>query len=316
MKAIIATGRGLKPRLTLADIPEPAPPGPDDVLVRVHAASVNPKDWKLNYLLAAANRPFRGSRPKALFGDDLAGTVLEVGGNVTEFVRGDAVFGMDMRLRTASLAERTRIDQGCIAKKPPSLSFLEAAAMPLAAQTALQGLCKGQARAGSRVLIIGASGGVGTFAVQIAKAMGCHVTGVCSHGNIGLVRELGADHVIDYSRGDYRRTAGPFDLVFDVVSRESPRSCAELIGQQGWFISTGGNTRAMLGTPLFRLLGKNATSMLVESRRKDLETLSDMVKKRQLRPIIDSEFELADADAAYRRSRSGRSRGKVVIRVV
>ncbi len=315
MKAIIATGRGLKTRLTLADIPGPGQPGPDDVLVEVHAASVNPKDWKLNLPLAALTRPFRGKRLRALFGDDLAGIVREVGSSVTDFAVGDAVYGMDMRLRTASLAERTLIDRHCIAKKPDSLSFIEAAAMPLAAQTALQGLRKGQAKAGSRVLVIGASGGVGTFAVQIARAMGCHVTGVCSADNAGLMVELGADEVIDYTRGDYRRKAGSFDLVFDVVSKESPRSCAGLLDPQGRFVSTGGSAGAMLGTPLYRLLGKNAASMMVQSRREDLETLAGMVDKGQLRPVIDSEFDLADADAAYRRSRSGRCRGKVVIRV-
>jgi len=316
MKAIIATGRGLKPCLTLADIPEPERPGPEDVLVKVHASSVNPKDWKLNYPLAAATRPVRVMRPQAMFGDDLAGIVLAVGRKVTDFGPGDRVFGMDMRLRTAALAEKALIDHTCIALKPWSLSFVEAAAIPLAAQTALQGLRKGRARAGARVLIIGASGGVGTFAVQIAKAMGCHVTAVCSGRNIKLVRELGADEAIDYTRGDFRRDAGTFALVFDVASRESPRSCSDLIAEGGWFISTGGTARSMLGTPLFRLLGKKADSMLVQSRREDLETLAKMVDHGQLKPVIDSEFELADAHEAYRRSRSGRCQGKVVIRIV
>ncbi len=316
MKAIIATGRGLKPCLTLADVPDPGRPGPEDVLVKVHAASVNPKDWKLNYPLASATRPVRGVRPQAMFGDDLAGVVLAVGRRVTDFGPGDAVFGMDMRLRTATLAEKTRIDHNCIALMPSSLSFIEAAAMPLAGLTALQGLRKGQVKAGSRVLIIGSSGGVGTFAVQIAKALDCHVTAVCSAGKIDLVRELGADEVVDYTAGDFRRGIGPFDLVFDVASRESPRSCSDLIADGGWFISTGGTARSMLGTPLFRLLGKKADSMMVQSRRADLETLADMVEKRLLRPVIDSEFALADAHEAYRRSRKGRCRGKVVIRIV
>ncbi len=316
MKAIIAYGLGLKPCLALADVPEPGRPGPDDVLVKVHASSVNPKDWKLNYPLASATRPIRVVRPQAMFGDDLAGVVLAVGRRVTDFGPGDAVFGMDMRFRTAALAEKTLIDHQCIALKPWSLSFVEAAAIPLAAQTALQGLRKGQAEAGRRVLIIGASGGVGSFAVQIAKALGCHVTAVCSGSNIGLVRELGADEAIDYTLGDFRHNAGTYDLVFDVVSRESPRSCSGLIADGGWFISTGGTARSMLGTPLFRLLGKKADSMLVQSRRADLETLADMVEKGQLKPVIDSEFKLADAHQAYRRSRSGRCRGKVVIRIV
>lgn len=315
MKAIITTGRSLKPRLTLADVREPAEPGPDDVLVKVHAASVNPKDWKLNYNIARAATPVLVKRLRPLFGDDLAGTVLAVGKKVSDFAVGDEVYGMDMRLRTASLAEKTLINQKRIAKKPPSLSFLEAASMPLAAQTALQGLRKGGAKAGSKVLIIGASGGVGTFAVQIAKVLGCHITGVCSGKNAAFVRDLGADEVIDYTRGDYRQSAGPFDLVFDVTSYESPRTCAALIADNGWFISTGGDARAMLGTPLYRLFGKNAASIVVESWREDLDALTEMVESGRLKPVIDSEFELAEADDAYYRSRGGRCRGKVVIKV-
>ena len=316
MKAIIATGRGLKPCLSLADVHEPGRPGPDDVLVKVHASSVNPKDWKLNYPLASATRPVPVMRPQAMFGDDLAGVVLAVGRRVTDFGPGDAIFGMDMRLRTAALAEKALIDHTCIALMPSCLSFIEAAAIPLAGQTALQGLRKGKVKAGSRVLIIGSSGGVGTFAVQIAKALGCHVTAVCSTAKIDLMRELGADEAVDYTAGDFRDGIGNFDLVFDVASRESPRSCSKLIADGGWFISTGGTARSMLGTPLFRLLGKKADSMLVQPRRADLETLADMVEKGQLKPVIDSEFALADAHEAYRRSRSGRCRGKVVIRIV
>ena len=296
MKAIISTGWGPRSRLALADVPEPGEPGPDDVLVKVHAASVNPKDWKINRRIAMTAPPGVVKRLPPLLGDDLAGTVLAVGRNVTDFAIGDDVYGMDMRLRTASLAEKTRINQKRIARKPSSLSYLEAASMPLTAQTALRGLRKGGARAGARVLVIGASGGVGTFAVQIAKAMGCHVTAVCSGRNTGFVSELGADETIDYTKGDDRSGAGPFDLVFDVVSRESPRTCAKMIAEKGWFISTGGNARAMLGTPLYRVLGKNAASVVVESRRQDLEVLTEMVEKGELTPVIDSEFELADAD--------------------
>jgi NADPH:quinone reductase-like Zn-dependent oxidoreductase len=316
MKAVVTSGWGLTPRLTVRNKPAPGKPGPNDVLVKVHAASVNPKDWKLNYHIAMLASPPLVKRLRPLFGDDLAGTVLAVGSKVRDFAVGDRVYGMDMRLRTASLAEQTLINQERIAKMPASLSFAEAASMPLAAQTALQGLRKGRARFGSRVLIIGASGGVGTFAVQIAKVLGCHVTGVCSGRNADFVRQLGADEVIDYTLGDYRESAGLFDLVFDVTSYESPDTCAAMISERGWFISTGGDPRAMLGTPLYRLLGRNAGTVVVESWRADLDELSAMVESGKLKPIIDSEFDLANSEQAYQRSRSGRSRGKVVIRVV
>ena len=316
MKAVVTTGSALRPELTLGDLAEPGEPGPDDVVVQVHAASVNPKDWKLNYNIARLSTPLLSRRLAPLFGDDLAGTIVARGSNVTDFAIGDAVYGMDMRLRTASLAERALIDQKRIARKPDTLSFREAASMPLAAQTALQAFRRGRAGEGSRVLIIGASGGVGTFAVQIARARGMHVTGVCSGRNADFVRELGADEVIDYTAGDYRKTAGRFDLVFDVASRESPRSCAAMMATDAWFISTGGDARSMLGTPFYRMFGINAASIMVESYRQDLETLTSLVESGKLRPIIDSEFDLADSQQAYARSRTGHCRGKVVIGVM
>jgi alcohol dehydrogenase len=315
MKAVVTTGSALRPELTLGDVAEPGEPGPDDVVVQVHAASVNPKDWKLNYNIARLATPLLAQRVAPLFGDDLAGRVVSKGSNVTDFDIGDAVYGMDMRLRTASLAERALISQKRIARRPESLSFREAASMPLAAQTAVQGLRRGQAGSGSRVLIIGASGGVGTFVVQVARARGMHVTGVCSGRNADFVRELGADEVIDYNAGDYRKTAGPFDLVFDVASHESPGSCAAMMAPGAWFISTGGDLGSMLGTPFHRALGTNAASIMVESWREDLDTLTSLVDGGQLKPVIDSEFDLADSEQAYERSQTGRCRGKVVIRV-
>ena len=316
MKAIVTTGWSLSPTLSLTDRSVPERLGANDVLVQVHAASVNPKDWKLNYHAAVALSPLLVNKLPPFFGDDLAGVIIDKGSKVRDFEIGDAVYGMDMRPRTASLAERTRIDQKRIAKKPSSLTFQQAASMPLAAQTALQGLHKGKAEAGKRVLIIGASGGVGTFAVQIAKAMGLHVTGVCSGRNADFARELGADEIIDYTLGDYRHTAGAFDLVFDVTSYESPRTCDALIAEDGWFISTGGDARSMLITPFYRVFGKHCGTVVVESWTRDLDTLSGLVESGKLRPIIDSVFPLAESQQAYDRSRTGRCRGKVVIEVM
>ncbi|TVP57586.1 MAG: NAD(P)-dependent alcohol dehydrogenase [Halomonadaceae bacterium] len=315
MQAIVTRRQGWKAQLALQEVAAPGEPGPKEVLVQVQAASVNPKDWKLNLPMARLTQPVLGKRQRPLFGDDLAGTVVAVGDQVTDLAIGDAVYGMDMRLRTASLAEQTLIHHQCVARKPASLSFTQAAAMPLAGLTALQGLRKGQVKAGSQVLIIGASGGVGHFAVQIAKALGAHVTGVCSARNLGFVQEMGADAVIDYTAGDYRQSAGPFDLVFDVTSFESPRSCAALLAPGGWFISTGGDAFSMLATPLYRLGGKNAASLVVKPWRQDLEALTALVEAGTLRPVIESEFAFVDSDQAYQRSRSGRCRGKVVIRV-
>ena len=316
MKAVMTSGWGLSAKLVVEENKAPTRLGANDVLVQVHAASVNPKDWKLNYHLAVLATPLFIKKMSPLFGDDLSGTVIAKGRHVTDFAIGDEVYGMDMRLRTASLAEQTRIDQRRIAKKPANLSFAESAAMPLAALTALQGLRKGKTNAGSTVLIIGASGGVGCFAVQIAKAMGAHVTGVCSHRNSEFILSLGADEVIDYTEGDYRQQVRPFDLVFDVTSYETPLTCSKLMAKNGYFISTGGDGKAMFGTPLYRLLGKNAGTVVVESYRKDLEELASLVESGKLKPIIDSQFSLSESEQAYARSRTGRSRGKVVINVV
>lgn len=316
MRAIIPKGFGPAVRLAIGERPEPTP-GKNDVLVKVHAASVNPKDWKLNLTLARATPPIGRRLVRPLFGDDLAGEVVAVGANVDGFEEGDRVYGMDMRLRTASLAEYAVIDQRRIARMPAHVSFPEAAAVPLAGQTALQALRKGRAAAGSSVLIIGASGGVGTYAVQIAKQLGCHVTGVCSTRNIELVRSLGADAVIEYTVGDYRQPEDPhaaaFDLIFDVTSFETPASCAALSAPDGHFVSTMGHARGMAGTLLARR--RNASLIRVESWTADLETIGDWMAAGAVRSIIDSTFPLAETQQTFERSRSGRARGKIVIEV-
>lgn len=313
MDAVVPRGLGLRPRLTLSRKPVPRP-GPDDVLVEVHAASVNPKDWKLNSSIAALATPMLASRIPPLFGDDLAGVVVARGRDVTEFSVGDAVYGMDMRLRTASLAEYAVIHRGRIAHMPAQLSFGEAAAMPLAALTALQGLRdRGKARQGSRTLIIGASGGVGTFAVQIAAALGCVITAVCSGRNAALVRDLGAHHVIDYTREDFHDLKDAFDIVFDVTAFETPGSCKAILAPDGYFVSTAGHPSAIAG--VLRARDDHARFIWVNARTKDLQTLAAMVEAGQLKPIIDSHYPLASADEAYQRSQSGRARGKIVIDV-
>ena len=312
MKAITTAGWSLKPRLVLEDRPTPSP-GSNDVLVKVHAASVNPKDWKLNLTGSILATPLLRHRIRPLFGDDLAGDVIAVGANVKDFAIGDKVYGMDMRLRTASLAEEAVIDQNCIAHMPSNISYAEAGAMPLAALTALQGLRLGNTLEGSSVLLIGASGGVGTYAVQIAKALGAKVTAVCSGRNTELVKELGADETIDYTLGDYRQTAGSFDVVFDIASYDTPRTCSKLMGDKGIFISTFGHAAGVISTAL--PISKRVKSVTVKPRRTDLETLKAMVEADQLRTIIDSEFPLEDSQGAYDRSRTGRARGKIVILV-
>lgn len=284
MQAIVASGLGFNPRMEVADRKQPTV-GEDDVLVKVHASSVNPKDWKLNFRLGQLSTPLGRRFLPPVFGDDLAGEVVAVGPKVKAFAEGERVYGMDMRLHTVALAEYAVIRERRIAKMPSNMSFAEAAAMPLAAQTALQGLRKGKAHKGSSVLIIGASGGVGTYAVQIARIMGCRITAVCSGRNADMVKELGAHEVIDYTQGDFRQTAGPFDLVFDVTSYETPRSCRALRKPDGYFISTMGNGRSMWSTTLS--VGQNASLVVVESYTSDLESLANWVDEGKLYSVID-----------------------------
>lgn len=312
MRAIITAGFGRSTRLVVGQRPSPTP-GDEDVLVQVQAASVNPKDWKLNYHAAVLAAPLGSRLLPPLFGDDLAGIVIAKGAQVQDFAIGDSIYGMDMRPRTASLAEQAIISQQRIARMPSTLSFAQAAAVPLAALTALQGLRLARLPPQADVLIIGASGGVGCFAVQIAKALGHRVTAVCSHRNITLVRRLGADAVLDYTAGDFRITADRFDLVFDVTSYETPNRCRDLLKASGLFVSTGGSASAVVGTLLAR--GSWARTVRVESYRADLETLTGMIDDGLVQVVIDSQFALSNSQQAYDRSRSGRARGKIVITV-
>lgn len=313
MRAATTSGFGPNSRLVVGETERPVP-GPHDVLVQVHVSSVNPKDWKLNKPIASFVPDVAGLRP-FIIGDDLSGVVVERGAEVTEFEVGDEVYGMDMRLRTAACAEFAKIATRRIARKPANLSHTEAGVAPLAALTALQGLRKGDLQPGGHVLVIGASGGVGTYAVQIAKALGARVTGVCSTRNLELVNSLGADAVIDYTAGDYRTREEDFDIVFDVTSYESPRSCRKLMKKEGAFISTGGHAGAVLGVLRARLTpgGPKAALIRVESHTRDLDTLRGMFESGRLRSVIDSAYPLSEIDAAYARSRTGHARGKIAI---
>ena len=291
--------------------------GANDVLVEVHASSVNPKDWKLNTTISALTPKLGGLAKANIIGDDLAGVVVDKGAQVSGFAIGDEVYGMDMRLRTAACAEYAVIAQNSIAHKPKNMSFAEAASVPLAALTALQAFYLGGVEQGSKVLVIGASGGVGTFAVQIGKAMGAHITGVCSGKNSELVAGLGAEKVIDYTRCDFLQETNDYDLVFDVTAYESLSSCSSLMAEQGVFISTAGHGKALFNTyrPNFSQGAKTAKAIWVRSRTEDLDTLKTFIEGGLVKAVIDSAFTLDNIQQAYVQSKTGRSRGKVVILV-
>ncbi len=316
MKAASTVEFGLISPLELIETSRPEP-GARDVLVKVVATSVNPKDWKLNQPFSSLIPSLGPWAKPVIMGDDLAGVVVAKGQEVKGIGIGDAVYGMDMRLRTAACAEFARIDARCVALKPKTLNFAEAAATPLAGLTALQGLRIAQVGPGTKVLIIGASGGVGTFAVQIAKAMGAMVTGVCSTANVALVKKLGADEVIDYRQEAFTDRQDDFDVVFDVTSYQSLASCWGLLKDGGVFVSTGGNATAIIGAMRDRILcqQKKSKSVWVSPNRQDLEQLAAYIDQGLVRPVIDSQYAFEKVNDAYVRSKSGRSVGKVVVLV-
>lgn len=288
----------------------PLPPG--GVLVRVAAAGVNPADWRLR---SGQFKRLLRLRLPFVPGSDIAGVVAAVGPAVTRFRPGDAVYAMLPSATGGGYAEYAVVAEQDVALAPPALSLLAAAAVPLAALTALQALRdQAQLQAGERVLIYGASGGVGTFAVQLAKAFGAHVTAVCSGRNVELVGELGADSVRDYGQEDV--TAGParYDLVFDAVNGHSYRAWRRALKDGGRLVTVN----PLFASPMFRWLGGLAAGyrvngVFVRPSGVDLKELADLSATGKLRPVLERTFLLAEAAAAQEHSATGRARGKLVL---
>jgi NADPH:quinone reductase-like Zn-dependent oxidoreductase len=322
MKAIVHCEYGGPEVLTLADIEKPVP-SDDQVLVKVHAVAVNPVDLTFHGLLLL--RPITGMRkPKdTRIGVDYAGVVEAVGRNVTQFKLGDEILGG----ARGALAEYVCvIPDRASTYKPANITFEQAAAVPVAALTALQGLRdKGKIRAGQKVLINGASGGVGTFAVQIAKSFGTEVTAVCSTRNLEMVRSIGADHVIDYTKEDFTKTDQRYDLIFDLVCNHSfserrrilsPDGICVMggIGGSGWHEETGGRLLGELTAYLGSLFTKQKfTTYLANLNNADLAIIAELIRDGKVVPVIDKTYSLADAAAAVAYLETGRARGKVVV---
>ena len=303
----------------LRETEKPAVPD-DGVLVRVRAASVNPVDWYtvtgtpyLGRLLGGLRRP-KDTRLRS----DFAGTVEAVGGNVSQFRPGDEVFGR------GAFAEYVCVpEDGAVVPKPANLTFEQAAAVHLAALTALQGLRdKGRLEAGQKVLINGASGGVGTFAVQIAKALGGEVTGVCSTRNVEVARSLGADHVIDYTRGDFTLTGERYDLMLDIAGSRSWTECKRVLADQATLVLVGAPKGNRLLGPLGHIVGvrlaalrssQKAVFFMTSLNKADVLVLHDLLETGQVTPVIDRTYELSQAAEALAYLGEGHARGKVVI---
>jgi len=324
MKAIVYCDYGLN-SLKFQDIEKPVP-NDDQLLVRVRAASVNPLDWHYIEGTPYIMRIGVGLRkPKdTRLGVDYAGTVESVGKNVTEFKPGDEVYGG----RTGSFAEYVcPRAAGSLALKPANISFEQAASVPIAGITALQGLRdKGKLQSGQNVLINGASGGVGTFAVQIAKSLGANVTGVCSTRNLEMVRSLGADQVIDYTQTDFTKGNQRYDLVLDNVGNRSLSECRRILTPQGRYVMIGGGSADNQGLfgemlrPLRAMIYSKFVShqmgmMLAELNHKDLAALADLMQAGKVKPVIDRNYKLNEVPEAIRYLEQGHARGKVIITI-
>jgi NADPH:quinone reductase-like Zn-dependent oxidoreductase len=320
MKAIVYRCYGSPEVLALEDVAKPSPVD-DEVLVRVRAASVNPLDWHYMrgspYFMRLGSGI--GSPSNHRLGVDFAGIVEAVGDKVTQFKPGDEVFGG----RTGAYAEYVLVrDDRAIVHIPEGVSFEQAASLPIAALTALQALRdKGNLQPGQKVLINGASGGVGTFAVQIAKSMGAEVHGVCSTRNVELVRSLGADRVFDYKQEDVTESGEVYDLVVDMVSNHSLSKIRSVIRPEGRLVIVGGpsgNWLAPLKRPLAALVSgpfvdQELMLLLAQLDKDDLAEVAELVQRGVVRPVIDRRFTLDHVPAAIDYSEQGRARGKILI---
>ena len=322
MKAIVHCEYGSPDVLKLTDVEKPVP-NDNQLLIRVRAASVNPLDLTIRgpWLI----RPILGMRkPKdTRLGVDYAGTVEAVGKTVTNFKPGDEVFGGKngaLAQYVCVLADRS------VVLKPANMTFEQAAAVPVAAITALQGLRdKGKIQPGQKVLINGASGGVGTFAVQIAKSFGTEVTGVCSTRNVDLVRSIGADHVIDYTKEDFTKTDERYDLIFDLIGNHSFSERRRILNQNGICVMAGiggagwhdgfwtrllGELNAYVGS---RFVSQKFIAYIAQFNKNDMLVLADLMQSGKVTPVIDRTYKLSEVAAALRYLEQGHARGKVVI---
>lgn len=313
MRAMQYRAYGSPDQLAQAEVALPQP-APSQLLVRVIATSVNPIDWKLH------NGDYRWIMPvkfPSIPGFDVAGEVVKTSAQTTQFKAGDRVFAMTETRPGRASAEYVAVGAAAAAHMPDNLSPAEAAAVPLAGLTALQALRDlGQIRAGSHVLIVGASGGVGHFAVQIAKTYGAVVTAVCSTDHIELVRRLGADHVIDYTKKANFRNPAPYDLVLDLVVRAPLRVFFPLMATTGVYVSSLPSLSRLAAAVALPWYSQRRVKIArVQPRRADLEVLREMCEAGKLRPVIDRMFPLDALAHAHAYSQKGRTAGKIVVTV-
>ncbi len=319
MKAVVYYNYGSPDVLKCEDVEKPTP-GDNEVLIRIRAASVNPLDWHLMRGTPYVGRMLFGLRKPKITrpGVDVAGRVEAVGRNVTQFKPGDEVFGSCR----GAFAEYACTSESALVMKPDNVTFEQAASVPVAAFTALQGLRdKGQIQPGQKVLINGAAGGVGTFAVQIAKSFGADVTGVCSTRNVDMVRSIGADRVIDYTQEDFTRSGQHYDLIFDLVANHSLLACRRVLNPKGIYIGAGRPGGSMIGLlarwitalVLSRFVSQNFVMFIARRSKVDLTIMHKLMEAGKVTPVIDKRYRLSEVPEAIRYLEEGHARGKVVI---
>ena len=324
MKAIVYKKYGSPDVLHLEEVKKPAF-DEEKVLVKVYAASINAGDW---HLLTADPFPMRlmgvglFQPNNTILGADVAGQVEAVGKNVKQFHPGDAVFGDIFGLGSGSFAEYVSVPESALALKPSNISFEEAAAVPVAAVTALQGLRdQGHIQPGQKVLINGASGGVGTFAVQIAKAFGAEVTAVCSTRNLEMACSIGADHVIDYTQEDFTKNGRQYDLILAANGYQPLSAYKRALTPHGIYVFTGGSPAQtfqslFIGPILSKRDGRKMTSVMGKANQKDLIFIRDLLEDGKIRPVIDARYPLNETPEAFRYFGKGHARGKVIINIL
>lgn len=323
MKAIVYHSYGSADVLTCREIDKPVPKD-DEVLIKVCAAALNPLDWRMMkgvpFIFRIMMKMPKPTVEKPVgVGRDVAGVVETVGGNVTQFKPGDEVFGTC----AGAIAEYVSAKESALVKKPQTLTFQQAASIPVAGLTALQGLRdKGKIQAGQKVLINGASGGVGTFAVQLGKSFGAYVSGVCSTRNLGLLRSIGADTVIDYTQQDFTKESERYDIILECVGNKSFAVCRQVLSPKGRYVIVGaGHDLSMIGimastiksVALSSLSSQKAIMFIAKSSQKDLTSLGELIATRKVTPVIDRVCTSEQTPDAVRHLEGGHARGKVIV---
>lgn len=313
MKAVIINRYGSPEVLQYEDIEQPKIKS-DQLLVKVHAAGVNPVDWKIRKGML---RLLTGNKFPLQLGFDVSGEVREIGDKVADFKKGDQIYSYLGNLPGGAYAEYAAVSAQTAALKPSNMTYEQAAAVPIAGLTALQGLRDlGKIKRGQKVLINGGSGGVGTFAVQLAKVFETEVTAVCSTKNVEFVKSLGSDRVIDYTQQDFTQDTVKYDIVFDTVANQSLSRCKPILQPNGIYISTLPSPTTVLESVLTMLLpGQKAKVILAKAKGSDLAYLKDLFEAGKIRSIIDRTYPLSEVAAAHAYSEKGHAIGKIVLTV-